>query len=138
MLPMEDRDLLRSALTSLSVEDQVIEEIFKVLDSSTTSLAATPVPTIEPSWFGGSFTGGVRLGTNASMAQEAVEEEMAKLIETLRDYRQNLEIFRDDVYDTDATVATTIARIQSASERVDPIRFGEGPATLPPATEGSR
>lgn len=137
MLPMEDRVLLHSALTSLSVEDRMIEDIFKMLDSSSDSLETAPVSMVDPSWFGASFAGRVRLGTNTSMAQTAVEEEMSLLVQTLRDYRQNLEIFRDDIQDTDATIATTMARIQNASERVDGSRFGDPQPGPPPATEGS-
>ena len=137
MLPMEDRALLRTALTSLSVEDEMIEEIFRMLDTSSESLETAPVSMVDPSWFGASFNGRVRLGTNTSMAQTAIEEEMSLLVQTLRDYRQNLEIFRDDMADADATIATAMAQIQNASERVHASHFGDGQPDLPPATEGS-
>ena len=123
MLPLEDRVLLQNALVSLSVEEELIAEIMSMLDTSADDLEATPTAAIDGSWFGGSHTGGHRLAANTHLAQQAVEEEMSKLVAALRGYRENIEIFADDVRDTDETIATSMAGIRRSADSVDD-RFG--------------
>lgn len=133
MLPVEDQVLLQDTLVSLSVDDSVIEKIMSMLHDQETELTNNPLPKLQQTWFGGSYTGGVRLATNATQASTVVEIELANLVDGLRQYRESIKAFADDVRDTDESNALSMARIQNAANCVD----GDTITTCAPPTEHS-
>ena len=133
MLPLEDRALLEDTLVSLSVEDSVIKDIMTMLSSGEDALESHPPVEIQPTWFGGSYTGGTRLATNASKASVIVETEMKNMIAGLRQHRESIEMFADDVKDTDESISMGLATLQNTASCTD---LDTATACTPP-TEGS-
>ncbi len=119
MLPLEDRVLLEDTLVSLSVEESVITEIMTMLSNQEDTLASHPPYDVQPTWFGGSHSGGTRLATNASQASSIVESEMKNLIKGLRQHRESVAMFADDVRDTDESNAIGIANLQNSVNCMD-------------------
>jgi hypothetical protein len=119
MLPMEDQALLQNTLVSLSVEDTVIDQIMSMLQTQETELKNDPLPEVQETWFGGSYTGGYRLAVNAAQASAAVEVVLKDMLIGLQEYRTAIKDFADDVKDTDATIAVSNARIQNAANCTD-------------------
>jgi hypothetical protein len=119
MLPLEDRVLLQDTLVSLSVEESVISDIMEMLSSGEDALESHPPMEVQPHWFGGSFTGGTRLATNASQASTIVEAEMKNMIAGLRQHRESIQMFADDVKDTDESVALGLASLQNSVNCTD-------------------
>lgn len=132
MLPLEDRVLLEDTLVSLSVDDTVINDIRKMLSAQETEIENHPPHDVQPTWFGGSFTGGTRLATNASQASAIVESEMKNLIAGLRQYRELIEMYADDVRGTDESVVDTNVALTNAASCLDL----DTSTTCAPPTEG--
>jgi len=133
MLPMEDRVLLQDTLVSLSVDDTVIEQIMSMLEDQETQLRANPLSDIQPTWFGGSYTGGHRLATNATQANDVVGTEMEHMLAGLREYRTTIKIYAEDFQDTDQSNAIAMASLQNAVDCTD----GVPATTCAPPTEDS-
>lgn len=119
MLPLEDRALLEDTLVSLSVEDSVIKDIMTMLSSQEDTLSSHPPFDVQPTWFGGSHTGGHRLAVNASEASLRVESEMKNMIKGLRQHRESIQMFADDIKDTDESAAIGIANLQNSVNCTD-------------------
>lgn len=119
MLPLEDRALLQDTLVSLSVEDSVIDEIMSMLSTQEDALSSHPPYDVQPTWFGGSQTGGHRLATNASEASIRVESEMKNMIKGLKMHRESIKMFADDVKDTDESAAIGITNLQNSVNCTD-------------------
>lgn len=130
---MEDQALLQDTLVSLSINDTVIGQIMSMLRAQETELMENPLPEIQGTWFGGSYTGGYRLASNTMQAGTVVETELQNMLTGLRQYRTAIKEFADDVTDTDETIAVSMASIQNAADCTD----GNTATTCAPPTENS-
>lgn len=119
MLPLEDRALLENTLVSLAVEESVIKDIMTMLSTQEDALSSHPPSEVQSTWFGGSHTGGHRLAANASQASAIVESEMKNLIKGLRQHRESIQMFADDIKDTDESAAIGIANLQNSVNCTD-------------------
>ena len=119
MLPMEDQVLLQNTLVSLSVDDTVIEQIMTMLEDQAEEMKKNPVPMVQENWFGDSRTGGYRLATNTTLAGGVVETEMSEMLIGLRQYRDSIKEFADDMKDTDESISMAMANIQNAANCTD-------------------
>lgn len=119
MLLPEDQALLKNTLVSLSVEESVISELMRLITDHEVALRRNPLPDVHGAWFGGSFTGGYRLATNATEASSVVEVELTNLMTALRQYRESIAMFADDVVATDDTIALSMAGIARGNDCTD-------------------
>lgn len=130
-LPMEDRALLQDTLVSLSLEDSVIEDIMSMLEDQAVRLLERPLPDIQEAWFGNSRTGGYRLATNTVQASTVVADELQSMLIGLRQYRQLIKLYADDVKDTDETISVSLTKFTNAVGCTD----GVPATTCTPPTE---
>lgn len=144
MLP-SDIGLVQSAMTALKAPPDLIEEIVSILQSNSDELGGHVVSRVGADWFGGAGTAH-RIGVNAQMAHQAVEEEFQKLADALREYSTAITQWAQEVQDVDATSGAEMASRAQAVEQVNATleqarqtatdqTMGDGQYTEPPATE---
>lgn len=114
MLTPYDLGMVRDVLTGLQMRQQQIDAIMSTLDSRADSLEASEPATVQPAWFGGSSTGSNRLGTNTTMARDAVVEEFGRMVHGLRGYREAVRTFAEGMTAAEDTSAATMANIDRA------------------------
>lgn len=115
----EDRVLLEDTLVSLNVDDAVIGEIRKLLSNQEIAIETHPPHDVRDGWFGGSFTGGTRLAVNATRASGVVESEMKNLVYALREYREIIDLYADDMVTTDESIVSANRSTQNALDCSD-------------------
>ena len=142
-----DIGIVRNAMTVLNFEPDLVDDITELLLTNSEDLKGQVVTKVAPGWFGGSSSAH-RIGVNTTMAHQAVEEELQKLADSLRQYSEALNQWADDVRDVDGTTSAEMVQRQSALEQVnttlDEARdesssdsMGDGEYTEPPASDGS-
>ncbi len=118
-------------LTALNVQEDVIRDVMRMLETHATQLEARNVPEINKDAFGQS-SWGAQLGFDAGLAQETVRQEVLDMVAGLRGYSQNLEQFAAEVTETDTDSATTLKSFQLATDCVAAPTFSSpGQCTLP-------
>jgi uncharacterized protein YukE len=114
---MADIGLVANAMTVLNVEPDLIAEVTEMLINSSDSLQGQVVTAVAPGWFGGS-SNAHRIGVNAKMAHQAVEEEFQKLADSLRAYSDAINQWANEVRDVDGTSNAEMTMRQAAIEQV--------------------
>jgi hypothetical protein len=135
MLPIEDRELLTQAMVGLNVDPETIATLMASFDIAAEHLEGDPIAPVPDSSFGGSYTGGHRLATNAQMAHDAVAAELTKMAEGLRGMGQVLTQFKDDVVTTTEQTRATMQMLQAATDCVSAPTFDSQPCSLPTGSE---
>ncbi len=142
-----DIGIVQNAMAVLNFEPDLVAEINKLLLSNSEDLNGTVVTKVAPGWFGGS-TNAHRIGVNTTMAHQAVEEELQKLADSLRQYSEALNIWATEVRGIDADTNAEMLQRQAAIEQVNTTvieardesstdTMGDGQYTEPPASVGS-
>jgi uncharacterized protein YukE len=145
MLTAADVGLVTTALKGLNADEDLIAEIVALLNTNSEGLGGTTVTAVGPDWFGGSTTGH-RIGVNAQMAHQEVEQEFQKLADSLRAYGDAIRQWADEVRDVDASTnaemtirATALSQVnttlEEARDRSASSTMGDGQYTEPPTTE---
>jgi uncharacterized protein YukE len=112
-----DVGIVANAMTVLQVEPDLVADITELLLRGSEDLDGSVISRVAAGWFGGAETAH-RLGVNAAMAHQSVEEEFQKLADSLRQYSDALHQWADDVRDVDATSGTDLVRRSAALEQV--------------------
>lgn len=116
MLSSEDRDLLGDVFTGINLSESLITDVMSMLDESADEVhAARPGP-LNALAYGQSDTGGRRLATNASLARQAIVDEMSALVAGLRGYRANIVAWKQDTLEVDTASADRMASLEAATE----------------------
>jgi len=142
-----DIGIVQNAMTVLNFEPDVVDSITELLLTNSEDLNGQVVTKVAPGWFGGS-SNAHRIGVNTTMAHQAVEEELQKLADSLRQYSVALNQWADDVRDVDVISNATMLQRAAAVEQVNTTiveardesstsNIGDGQFTEPPATDGS-
>lgn len=142
-----DIGIVQNAMTVLNFEPDLVADITELLLSNSEDLNGTVVTKVAPGWFGGS-SNAHRIGVNTTMAHQAVEEELQKLADSLRQYSEALNLWAEDVRDVDGMTNAEMVQRQSALEQVNTTlveardesstdTMGDGRYTEPPASDGS-
>jgi hypothetical protein len=145
MLTAADVGLVTTALKGLNADEDLIAEIVALLNSNSEGLGGTTVTAVGPDWFGGSTTGH-RIGVNAQMAHQEVEQEFQKLADSLRAYGDAIRQWADEVRDVDASTnaemtmrASALSQVnttlEEARDQSSSSTMGDGQYTEPPTTE---
>lgn len=116
MLPMEDRDLLGEVFTGINLSESLVADVMTMLDESAEEVQAARPRPLDASAYGGSDTGGRRLATNASLARQAIVDEMSALVAGLRGYRANIVAWQQDTLDIDTASAERMRSLEAATE----------------------
>ena len=120
-----------ATLGVLNVPEDVIREVMTMLEENADALEERKPGPINGSAFGGSSWGS-QLGLDAGRAQRVASKEILEMVAGLRGYSQNIGKFAEDVTETDAANATTLAGFQAATECVaSPTFSSPGQCTLP-------
>lgn len=144
MLP-SDIGLVQSAMTALKAPPDLIDEIVSILQSNSDELGGHVVSRVGADWFGGAGTAH-RIGVNAQMAHQAVEEEFQKLADALREYGSAITLWAQEVQDVDATSGAEMTMraqaieqvnttVEQAREEAASTNMGDGRYTEPSTTE---
>jgi uncharacterized protein YukE len=147
MLTASDVGLVTNLMTGINASPDLIAQIVSLLDSNSDGLTQQRVTEVGPDWFGGSATGH-RIGVNARMAHQEVEQEFQKLADSLRAYSEAIQQWADEVRDVDGTtnaemtqrqnaLAQVNTTLEEARDRAASTTMGDGRYTEPPAGEGS-
>lgn len=142
-----DIGIVQNAMTVLNFEPDVVDSITELLLTNSEDLNGQVVTKVAPGWFGGS-SNAHRIGVNTTMAHQAVEEELQKLADSLRQYSVALNQWADDVRDVDVISNATMLQRAAAVEQVNTTiveardesssdNIGDGQYTQPPASDGS-
>jgi uncharacterized protein YukE len=142
-----DIGIVQNAMTVLNFEPDVVDSITELLLTNSEDLNGQVVTKVAPSWFGGS-SNAHRIGVNTTMAHQAVEEELQKLADSLRQYSVALNQWADEVRDVDGISGAEMVQRAAAVEQVNTTivqardesssdNIGDGQFTEPPATDGS-
>jgi hypothetical protein len=142
-----DIGIVQNAMTVLNFEPDVVDSITELLLTNSEDLNGQVVTKVAPGWFGGS-SNAHRIGVNTTMAHQAVEEELQKLADSLRQYSVALNQWADEVRDVDVISNATMLQRAAAVEQVNTTiveardesstsNIGDGQFTEPPATDGS-
>jgi hypothetical protein len=142
-----DIGIVQNAMTVLNFEPDVVDNITELLLSNSEDLNGTVVTKVPAGWFGGS-TNAHRIGTNTVMAHQAVEEELQKLADSLRQYSVALTQWANEVRDVDLASGAAMVQRAAAVEQVNTTiveardesasdNMGDGQYTEPPASDGS-
>lgn len=138
-----DIGIVQNAMTVLNFEPDVVDSITELLLTNSEDLNGQVVTKVAPSWFGGS-SNAHRIAVNTTMAHQAVEEELQKLADSLRQYSVALNQWADDVRDVDVISNATMLQRAAAVEQVNTTiveardesstsNIGDGQFTEPPA-----
>lgn len=142
-----DIGIVQNAMTVLNFEPDLVADITELLLTNSEELNGQVVTKVAPGWFGGS-PNAHRIGVNTTMAHQAVEEELQKLADSLRQYSEALNQWADDVRDVDSTSGAEMTQRAAALEQVNTTlhrardestsdNMGDGQYTQPPASDGS-
>jgi hypothetical protein len=142
-----DIGIVQNAMTVLNFEPDLVADITELLLSNSEDLNGTVVTKVAPGWFGGS-TNAHRIGVNTTMAHQAVEEELQKLADSLRQYSEALNLWATEVSGVDADTNAEMLQRRAAIEQVNTTvieardesstdTIGDGQYTEPPASDGS-
>lgn len=142
-----DIGIVQNAMTVLNFEPDLVADITELLLNNSADLNGTVVTKVAPGWFGGS-TNAHRIGVNTTMAHQAVEEELQKLADSLRQYSEALNLWATEVSGIDADTNAEMLQRQAAIEQVNTTvieardgsstdTMGDGQYTEPPASVGS-
>lgn len=146
MLPREDLELLTQSLHVINAPPGLIDRIVKDLDTSSADLGEQVVTRVGEGWFGGATTAH-RIGVNAAMAHQAVEEEFTKLADALREYGSAITQWATEVDGVDAATSaemtarsTALAQVNTtlddAREESADTTMGDGSYSEPDETVG--
>lgn len=144
MLP-SDIGLVQSAMTALKAPPDLIEEIVSILQSNSDELGEHVVSRVGADWFGGASTAH-RIGVNAQMAHQAVEEEFQKLADALREYGSAITLWAQEVQEVDLAsggamtarahaIEQVNATLEQARNEAASTTMGDGRYTEPSTTE---
>jgi hypothetical protein len=139
-----DIGLVQSAMTALNAPPDLIEQIVALLETNSEELGGHVVTRVGADWFGGAPTGH-RIGVNAEMAHQAVEEEFQKLADALRQYSTAITQWAEEVQEVDATsgaemtaraqvVEQVNATLEQARDEAASSNMGDGRYTEPTTT----
>ena len=131
MLPLEDRELLTQTMVGLNVDAQTIQSLMESFDLAAEDLEANPIPAVESTTFGESYTGGYRLATNVDMAHQAVREELSKIIAGLRQMGESVQAFSNDVQQTTEQTTATMNLYTAGVDCVAAPDFATDQCTIP-------
>ena len=131
MLPLEDRELLTQTMVGLNIDPHTITSLMASFDLAADGVESTPVTPVHSASFGGSYTGGYRLGTNAEMAHQTVAEELKKVAAGLRGMGTSVAEFSKDVERTTEQTSATMNLLQASTECVAAPSFSSDQCTLP-------
>lgn len=142
-----DIGIVQNAMTVLNFEPDVVDSITELLLTNSEDLNGQVVTKVAPGWFGGS-SNAHRIGVNTTMAHQAVEEELQKLADSLRQYSVALNQWASEVRDVDADSGAAMVQRTAAVEQVNTTiveardesssdNIGDGQYTQPPASDGS-
>jgi hypothetical protein len=131
MLPLEDRDLLNQTMVGLNIDPETISSLMASFDRAAEGVEANPVTAVHSAAFGGSYTGGYRLGTNAELAHQAVAEELTRVAAGLRGMGTSVEAFSKDVERTTEQTVATMSLIQASTACVAAPSFASDQCSLP-------
>lgn len=135
MLPMEDRELLTQTMVGLNVDAETIATLMDSFDQAAQGLESDPIAPVPQASFGGSYTGGHRLATNAQLAHTAVSNELTKMAAGLRGMAVSLTEFKDDIVKTTEQTQATMRLYQASTECVSAPTFDSGSCSLPSDSE---
>lgn len=136
MLPLEDRELLNQTMVGLNIDPGTIASLMASFDKAATSVESDKLVPVHSAAFGGSFTGGYRLGTNVEMAHKAVAEELKKMAAGLRGMSASVEEFSKDMEKTTEQTAATMDLLNASTECVASPTFSpSNVCTLPTGNE---
>jgi hypothetical protein len=135
MLPLEDRELLNQTMVGLNIDPATIASLMSSFDRAAEGLEADPITPVPTTSFGGSYTGGYRLGTNVEMAHRAVGEELDKMVAGLRGLASSVEAFSKDMETATDQTTATMNLIRASTDCVAAPDFRSGQCALP--TEGA-
>jgi len=116
--------VISGAMAELNYEQAIIDDVVKLLTENTDVLESgkQQVTHVPADWFGGAPTAH-RIGTNAQMAHQAVEEEFQKLAESLLQYSQAVTTWGNEVVavdaDTNAEMTMRAASLEQVNALVD-------------------
>lgn len=117
---LADIGLVADAMTAINVPPDLVEEIVQQLQANSEDLESQTVTRVGPGWFGGS-TNGHRIAVNTDMAHQAVEEEMQKLADALRQYSEAITQWADEVRDVDGSTNAEMTMRASAVANVNAV-----------------
>lgn len=121
--------IVRDVLTGLEMRQEQIDSIMDTLDTRAEVLEAAEPSRVQPGWFGGSANGSHRLGTNTTMARDAVVEEFTRMVEGLRGYREAVRNFATAMTEAEDTSAATMANIDRAVSYTQSPKLHRGTAS---------
>lgn len=108
-----------AATAGVEIDRAELQRIVDDLDSKSGKVRESQPDEVDPSWFGGSHTGGHRLATNATMAHTEALEAFQEMAEGLEKYSQVIEEFVKDMGGVDEQAAVHNTAIRQAAELVD-------------------
>lgn len=117
---LADIGLVADAMTAINVPPDLVEEIVQQLQANSEDLENQTVTRVGQGWFGGS-TNGHRIAVNTDMAHQAVEEEMQKLADALRQYSEAITQWADEVRDVDGSTNAEMTLRASAVANVNAV-----------------
>ncbi len=131
MLPLEDRELLNQTLVGLNIDPETITSLMTSFDLAAEGLVADPITPVPTTTFGGSYTGGYRLGTNVEMAHQAVHDELKKVAVGLRGMGDSVAAFGKDMQTTTEQTTASMNLLQASTDCVAAPTFSSDQCTLP-------
>lgn len=135
MLTPYDLGMVRDVLTGLQMRQEQVDAIVETLSSRASALDSADPAAVQQAWFGGSSTGSHRLGTNTTMARDAVVEEFGRMVQGLQGYREAVRTFAAGMTSAEDTSVATMANIDRAVSYTQAPEFNGGRGT-PPTQEG--
>lgn len=135
MLPLEDRELLTQTMVGLNIDPDTIASLMSSFDKAADGVESRPVPAVQSTAFGGSYTGGVRLGTNVELAHQTIADELKKMAAGLRGMADSVGDFAKDMERTTEQTQATMNRLQASTACVATPAFGSDQCSLPTGSE---
>lgn len=108
-----------AADAGVTIDRAELQRIVDDLYSDSDNVRDSKPDQVDPSWFGGSNTGGHRLATNATMAHAEALDAFREMAEGLEQYSQVIEQFVDDMEGIDEQAADHNVALQHAADLVD-------------------
>lgn len=108
-----------AADAGITIDRVELQRIVDDLNSDSGSVRSSKPDEVDPSWFGGSSTGGHRLATNATMAHAEALDAFREMAEGLEQYGQVIEQFVEDIEGIDEQAADHNVALQQAADLVD-------------------
>lgn len=134
MLPLADRMLLEDVFQGIQLAPETIDDIMAMLSRDATSMSTSRgnVTPVGEGSFGQSASGSFRLATNATMAHEALRDELLNMVAGLRGYRDAIRSWADDMTTVDTDAVTFNTTVESAAVCVTAPPIDSNQCTLPP------